>query len=358
MTIGAALAEARQEAGLTVADVSARTRIRQVLIEAIEQDEFDSCGGDFYARGHIRAIAAAVGADPRPLITEYDAAHTSSSQAIHPAARAAQPTVKSARPTAKTNPPVGRTTQPAQAARDDLLDPPPPGTPHGRRRYGWLVPVAMTLCLVAVVFVAFRLTSGPGGSQSPSAARSPNRTVARTPTGSASARSSPRGHAASSAAAPPSSSAGTAVTDMTPVSATAVGPGGTSDGDNPQNASLALSGNPATPWQTDWYASAQFGNLQAGTGLLLDLGQTVTATGVTIQLGSTPGATLQVRAGTNSADLPVVANATDAGGAVRLSLASRPRVRYVLIWFTLLPPDASGTYQADVSGVTVAASSK
>jgi hypothetical protein len=36
------------------------------------------------------------------------------------------------------------------------------------------------------------------------------------------------------------------VRDMTPVSAVAFGPGGTSDGDNPQGASLALSGNPAT----------------------------------------------------------------------------------------------------------------
>ncbi len=147
------------------------------------------------------------------------------------------------------------------------------------------------------------------------------------------------------------------MTAVTPVSATAVGPDGTS-GDNPQNASLALSGDPATPWTTDWYATPQFGNLQTGTGLLVDLGQTVTATGVTIQLGSTPGADLQVRAGTNPASLPVVANAANAGGAVKLSLASRPQVRYVLIWFTLLPPDATGTYQADVSGVTVSASSR
>ena len=73
--IGGTLADARHQAGLTVAEVSAHTRIREALIRAIEQDEFHSCGGDFYARGHIRAIAAVVGADPQELISAYDAEH-------------------------------------------------------------------------------------------------------------------------------------------------------------------------------------------------------------------------------------------------------------------------------------------
>ena len=75
MSIGEDLAQARCRAGLTVAQVSQRTRIRQTIIGAIERGEFAACGGDFYARGHIRAIARAVGADPGPLIAAYDAAH-------------------------------------------------------------------------------------------------------------------------------------------------------------------------------------------------------------------------------------------------------------------------------------------
>jgi cytoskeleton protein RodZ len=70
--IGPALAEARTEAGMTVEDVSERTRIRRTIISEIERDDYSSCGGDFYARGHIRAIAKVVGADPVPLIEEYD----------------------------------------------------------------------------------------------------------------------------------------------------------------------------------------------------------------------------------------------------------------------------------------------
>jgi cytoskeletal protein RodZ len=75
MSIGESLADARHRAGLTVGQVSQRTRIRESIIRDIEQGDFDACGGDFYARGHIRSIAGAVGTDPVPLISEYDADH-------------------------------------------------------------------------------------------------------------------------------------------------------------------------------------------------------------------------------------------------------------------------------------------
>jgi len=75
VSIGEALAEARGQAGLTVAEVSQRTRIRETVIRGIECDDYAPCGGDFYARGNIRSIATAVGADPEPLVSEYDAAH-------------------------------------------------------------------------------------------------------------------------------------------------------------------------------------------------------------------------------------------------------------------------------------------
>lgn len=75
MSIGADLAEARRQAGLTITEVSQRTRIRESIVRAIEQGDFSACGGDFYTRGHIRSIAAAVGLDPAPLIREYDETH-------------------------------------------------------------------------------------------------------------------------------------------------------------------------------------------------------------------------------------------------------------------------------------------
>jgi transcriptional regulator with XRE-family HTH domain len=73
MSIGESLAEARRQAGLSVYEVSRKTRVREPIIRGIERDDYSACGGDFYARGHIRLIARAVGADPEPLIREYDA---------------------------------------------------------------------------------------------------------------------------------------------------------------------------------------------------------------------------------------------------------------------------------------------
>ena len=35
-----------------------------------------------------------------------------------------------------------------------------------------------------------------------------------------------------------------------------------------QRASFAISGQAATPWYSDWYATSDFGHLQAGTGLI------------------------------------------------------------------------------------------
>jgi cytoskeleton protein RodZ len=73
VSIGQTLAEARRAAGLSVDDVSAKTRLRATVIRAIENDDFSLCGGDFYARGHVRTLAHIVGTDPVPLLAEYDA---------------------------------------------------------------------------------------------------------------------------------------------------------------------------------------------------------------------------------------------------------------------------------------------
>jgi cytoskeletal protein RodZ len=73
VSIGNALAEARRQSGLTITEVSQRTCIRETIIRGIERSDFSGCGGDFYARGHIRSIARTVGAEPEPVIREYDA---------------------------------------------------------------------------------------------------------------------------------------------------------------------------------------------------------------------------------------------------------------------------------------------
>lgn len=73
MSIGDALAAARREAGLTITQVSQRTCIRETIVRGIERGDYSACGGDFYARGHIRSIARAVNLNPDQLVAEYDA---------------------------------------------------------------------------------------------------------------------------------------------------------------------------------------------------------------------------------------------------------------------------------------------
>ena len=70
--IGPELAAARTRLGLTVDQLAERTRIRPHVIESIEVDDFAPCGGDFYARGHLRTLARVLGIDVAPLLTAYD----------------------------------------------------------------------------------------------------------------------------------------------------------------------------------------------------------------------------------------------------------------------------------------------
>lgn len=143
---------------------------------------------------------------------------------------------------------------------------------------------------------------------------------------------------------------------LTPASATSFGTSGAGQGDNQQLAPLAIDGSRGTAWNTDWYASARFGNLYPGTGLLIDMGKPVTITSAAISLGRAPGANFQLRVGSAPAmaDLPAVARATNASGTAHLRLSTPAHGRYVLIWFTQLPLNSSGNFEASVYNVKLA----
>ena len=66
-------------------------------------------------------------------------------------------------------------------------------------------------------------------------------------------------------------------------------------------------------------------------------------------------AVLQVRGGAAASlgAAPVLASARDAGGTLTLRLTAPAPVRYLIIWFTKLPPNGAGRYQATVYSVTV-----
>jgi cytoskeleton protein RodZ len=207
MSIGAELATARRQAGLTIAQVSQRTRIRAAIIEGIERDDFSACGADFYARGHIRAIARVAGVDPEPLVQEYDDARKVATQENIPlgkSRRSGRPGTMTGRPgqaagrdatagTVVTGPPGALRGWPDTAASGRPATAPPgrpgPGAqpPPGRpRRPVWSI--ALLVLLAAVIGVITYHAASPTGTPAaapgkPTTARRPTATpkAGRTP---------------------------------------------------------------------------------------------------------------------------------------------------------------------------------
>lgn len=137
-TVGQALQQARIDARLTIDEVSTSTRVRVPIVQAIEADDFTRCGGDVYARGHIRTLAREVGLDAEQLVSQYDAEH-------------------GGRP---------RPTEPATLFEAERIRP-------ERRRPNWTA--AMVAAIVAVVgFVGFTLVGGEGGSTPSTAEETPS----------------------------------------------------------------------------------------------------------------------------------------------------------------------------------------
>lgn len=85
MSLGEVLRSAREQAGLSLDQLSSQTSIRSGLLQEMESDRFTGCGGDTYARGHLRTIAAKLRIDSKSLIEIYNEEHSSEHQAIQDA---------------------------------------------------------------------------------------------------------------------------------------------------------------------------------------------------------------------------------------------------------------------------------
>ena len=72
MSLGSLIAKARKDAGLSLEDLAAKTNIRMSVLSEIEKNNFEHCGGETYARGHVRNIAAVLKADQKEFIRLYE----------------------------------------------------------------------------------------------------------------------------------------------------------------------------------------------------------------------------------------------------------------------------------------------
>lgn len=93
-TLGEKLRAARQAKQLTPQQVELETRIRAVVIEALEEEEFGNLPPPPFARGLLRNYARYLGLDPEDLLEEYAVASATKKSEAPPLENAPQPAVE------------------------------------------------------------------------------------------------------------------------------------------------------------------------------------------------------------------------------------------------------------------------
>ncbi len=171
-----------------------------------------------------------------------------------------------------------------------------------------------------------------------------------------------------SAAASGHSSSPVANTVLTPVKAggfDALGLANDPGNEDNGGAGYAIDNNPATAWHTQFYVGSPFfGGLKKGTGLLLDMGKPVRLSSVQITFGPEPGANVTIMIGNNPSVSPaglasftkVTPKEKNVGaGTQTFQTSGSASGRYVLIWFTKLPPlqGSNGQFEAFIYNVVL-----
>lgn len=72
MTIGEILRKAREEKGVSLAEVENETKIRRKYIAALESNDFDVLPGKIYVKGFLRNYARYLGLEGEALVKEFE----------------------------------------------------------------------------------------------------------------------------------------------------------------------------------------------------------------------------------------------------------------------------------------------
>jgi serine/threonine-protein kinase len=117
---------------------------------------------------------------------------------------------------------------------------------------------------------------------------------------------------------------------------------------------LATDGNPGTAWSTEGYATAAFGNLKPGVGIVLDAGRPARIHSLTVR-SDTPGFRARVESGSSpNGPFAPVSKPFTVTGRTTIPLDPGTHSRYLVLWITALPPAAGQRLHADVNEVTAA----
>ncbi|MGW5784699.1 protein kinase family protein [Streptomyces sp. NPDC003757] len=132
-------------------------------------------------------------------------------------------------------------------------------------------------------------------------------------------------------------------------------PFGSDGSEYPENVGKAYDGDPGTYWQTSHYASADFGRLKQGVGLVVDLGKVQQVGKVTVTFGG--DTSVELRSGGASGSEPqsfegYTKVADGNGTTVELKPDKELRTRYLLVWLTELPL-TEGQFRGRVADIKV-----
>lgn len=120
MNLGEVLSSARASSCLSLDDLASLTSIRAGLLSEMEKNNFSHCGGDIYARGHLRNIAPKIGLDANQLIDLYNEEHSAESRSIN-----------------------------EMLAENNVAR-----VPHEKKSISWKVPAAFSIAIILVLAIA------------------------------------------------------------------------------------------------------------------------------------------------------------------------------------------------------------
>jgi len=157
MTLGSTIRDAREAARISLESLSDSTSIRIGLLTEMENNNFTHCGGDTYARGHLRTIANRIVLNPQILLDLYDDQHSTEKRAMQ-----------------------------ELLVENNIMQ-----VPREKKTISWKVPAVISVTILFVIASVQIVTSNQDSSPTPAPTASASKSAEPTPSPTESAVPSP-----------------------------------------------------------------------------------------------------------------------------------------------------------------------
>lgn len=132
------------------------------------------------------------------------------------------------------------------------------------------------------------------------------------------------------------------------------------EAENPDDANLAIDGDPETGWRTTTYFNRpELGGLKDGVGLVVDLGDVREVSQVRLTFGGDPtsvelyGAPGRTSPPDGLSGLTRLSSLTANGTNARANLDEGAETRFLVLWLTAVPEVSAGKFQGEVREIVV-----